>query len=171
MFQNEVLSPHRGHGDYVKVGSKDIGMSMPISSSQTNIHSPSRKNLIRSKSKFPGSLGQSPTANLLGNGVKTNQRRSMERNAVTSLSNYDNLKLESMVNPRTKHNIPVHSDQRRYQLYKPEEKNFDDHDTKKIIAYENQGQEIKQLDLAISPFLKNQNDHMQRMHQSVARQE
>ena len=137
MFQNEVLSPHKRHDDYVKVGSKELSGGMNISSSQTNIHSPTRKNLIKSKSRFPGSLGGSPTTNLLGSGQKNGQRRSMERNAVTSLSNYDNLKLESMINPRTKHSIPVHSDQKRYQLYKPEQKNFDVQDTKKIIDYEN----------------------------------
>ena len=55
--------------------------------------------------------------------------------------------------------------------YKPEVKNFDQYDTKHIQNYEDRERTIKELDTGMSPFMKNQNDHFQRMKRSVARQE
>ena len=89
---------------------------------------------------------------------------------VDQTSNYSNLKLESLV--KSNHlRGQLNAEAKQFELYKPESKNFDSNDTKKVLNYENQGGDIKSLDLAISPFMKNQNDHMQRMHLSVARQE
>ena len=54
-------------------------------------------------------------------------------------------------------------------LFKPEAKNFDTEDAWRVRELEDRGKIIKDLDNAMSPFMKNQNEHFQRMKKSVAR--
>ncbi len=67
-------------------------------------------------------------------------------------------------------NIPVVSQKElKYVLFKPEAKNFDTEDAWRVRELEDRGKVIKDLDNAMSPFMKNQNEHFQRMKKSVAR--
>ena len=60
---------------------------------------------------------------------------------------------------------------KKHILFKPDYKRFDAGEESQIQNFENRGKQIHDLDTGMSPFMKNQNDHMQRMKNSVARQE
>ena len=59
----------------------------------------------------------------------------------------------------------------KHLLYRPGANAFNSGETNVIHAMEDRDKLIKELDTGMSPFMKNQNDHMQRMKRSVARQE
>ena len=50
-------------------------------------------------------------------------------------------------------------------------KNFDQNDERMIREFDTREKMIRDLDTGMSPFMKNQNDHMQRMKNSIARQD
>ena len=68
--------------------------------------------------------------------------------------------------------IPVvNQKELKYVLFKPETKNFDTEDAWRVREFDDREKVIKDLDNAMSPFMKNQNEHFQKIKKSVARQE
>ena len=47
-----------------------------------------------------------------------------------------------------------------YKLYQKDKAIFDDNETNQINKYEDQDSAIRSLDFAMTPFMKNHNDHM-----------
>ena len=68
--------------------------------------------------------------------------------------------------------IPVISqDELKHLRYRSDAKKFDEIEKNQVRNFEDRERRIKDLDTGMSPFMKNQNDHFQRLQRSVARQE
>ena len=59
----------------------------------------------------------------------------------------------------------------RFGLYRRNQNDFRGKEVEDIERYKDQHAAIKSIDFAMTPFMDNHNDHMQRMAQAVARQE
>ena len=53
----------------------------------------------------------------------------------------------------------VHQKELKHVLFKPEAKNFYSQDAWRVRQFEDRGNVIKELDNAMTPFMKNQNEH------------
>ena len=59
----------------------------------------------------------------------------------------------------------------KHLRYRPDAKKFDAGEESLIQNFDNRNNVIRDLDTGMSPFMKNQNDHMQRMKNNIARQD
>ena len=65
----------------------------------------------------------------------------------------------------------IKMEENKYLKYRPAANNFRAEEEKVVQNFGTREKLIKDLDTGMSPFMKNQNDHMQRMRKSIARQE
>ena len=109
-------------------------------------------------------MSNSGAMSQLNSRIPPRQMKNMEQSRYVSQS--------ALAYNNSQQRIPVVSQKELSHLrYRPEAKNFDRGETKQIADFESRERTIQELDTGMSPFMKNQNDHYQRMKRSVARQE
>lgn len=59
----------------------------------------------------------------------------------------------------------------QFMRYRPEAKAFDADETRAVQNFDDRSNVIKEINTAISPFMKNQNLYLQRLQKNVAKQD